>query len=101
MSKKTQIQRVKEILETTKGIKGGITSLGAFGEFGITRLSAIIHTLRHREGMNIVSVSEKITNRYGEKVIFKRYLLLENLSVEDLENNVIYDAEGNKYKRLK
>lgn len=94
MAKKSQLQRVKEILETTKGVKGGITSWQAFMEFGITRLSAIIHTLRHKHDMGIVSITETIKNRYGEKVSFKRYLLLDNLSPKDLEENTILDMEN-------
>lgn len=31
----------------------GITSWEAFMEYGITRLSSIIHRLRHNKGMNI------------------------------------------------
>lgn len=94
MAKKTQLQKIKEILENTKGIKGGITSWQAFMEFGITRLSAIIHTLRHIHDMKVVSVMETMKNRYGEKVSFKRYLLLDNLSPKDLEENTILDMES-------
>lgn len=93
MTKKTQLQLIKEILETTKGIKGGITSLEAFREFGITRLSAIIHTLRHLHNMDIVSIMETTKNRCGDKVSFKRYLLLDRLSAKDLEKHNILDMK--------
>ena len=44
---------------------GSITSFEAFRLYGATRLSAIIHTLRHREGYNIVSHYERVTTRNG------------------------------------
>lgn len=71
MARITQHQRIKNLLESG----GTITSWEAFGEFGITRLSAIIFNLRHKDGLDIVSKAETRKNRYGEKVTFERYSL--------------------------
>jgi hypothetical protein len=61
-----------------KVLKSGdtISSMEAFAEFGITRLSAIIFDLRKR-GYDITSVDEKTTNRFGGTVVFSRYKLEE------------------------
>lgn len=57
---------------------GSITSLEAFKELGITRLSARIHTLRHKRGFNILAKSETFKNRFGEPVRYYRYYLPED-----------------------
>ena len=44
---------------------GSITSYEAFRLYGATRLSAIIHTLRHKEGYNIVSHYKRVKTRNG------------------------------------
>ena len=54
--------------------RGNITSLQAFREYGITRLSAIIFNLR-ADGYNIVSEFITRKNRYGDKVSFAKYIL--------------------------
>lgn len=54
---------------------GSISSLEAFRDLGITRLAAVIFQLRLSH--NIVSESEEIENRYGDKVHFARYRLGE------------------------
>lgn len=53
-----------------------ISSLEAFKELGITRLSAIIFNLR-KKGYNITSEDEKTVNRFGSTVVFSRYKLEE------------------------
>lgn len=55
---------------------GSITSWEAFQDYGITRLSAVIFDLKHKDGIP-VDCSEKITrrNRYDEKVSFTKYKL--------------------------
>lgn len=53
---------------------GSITSWEAIQEYGATRLSAIIFNLRH-SGWDIPDVWEEYTDRYGETVRFKRYIL--------------------------
>ena len=59
----TYISKVKEILET----RGHITSWDAIVEMGNTRISATIHELRHKYGMNIMMEMRKSENgkRYG------------------------------------
>lgn len=71
MSKITQRERVIQHIEDF----GSISSLEAFRDYGITRLSAIIWLLRHEDLMPIESIGETILNRYGEKVSFFHYYL--------------------------
>lgn len=56
--------------------EGSITSMDAIREFGATRLSAIIFSLRKR-GYDIRTVSEVGKNRYGNKMEYARYVLKE------------------------
>lgn len=55
---------------------GSITSLDAFRDLGITRLSARIHELRE-SGVEFDMTREKAKNRYGENVSYNRYSLKE------------------------
>lgn len=64
------------ILEHLKGNSVGITSIEAFSEYGITRLSAVIFRLR-KAGHNIVAEDMSVVNRYGTTVHFSRYKLIE------------------------
>lgn len=66
----TQTQAVLDILKSGDSI----SSLEAFQEFGITRLSSIIFSLRQR-GYVITSDNIKTTNRFGSTVVFSRYKL--------------------------
>ena len=68
----TQTQAVLDILKSGDSI----SSLEAFQEFGITRLSAIIFNLRQK-GYIITSDNIKTTNRFGGTVVFSRYKLEE------------------------
>ena len=52
---------------------GSITSLDAFKDLGVTRLSAVIHTLRHKKGYVINAKTESSKNRYNEPVYYARY----------------------------
>lgn len=63
----TQAERVKQYLEET----GSITSLDAFRELGITRLSAVIFNLKKTVDIKTETVCFK--NRYGENVYFAKY----------------------------
>ena len=54
---------------------GSISSLDAFKDLGITRLSAVIFNLRR--DYNVSDTWEYVENRYGYKVKFKRYFLDE------------------------
>lgn len=52
---------------------GSISSMEAFKDLGVTRLSGIIYVLRRKEGYDIESEDETIKNRYGKNVTFSRY----------------------------
>ena len=52
---------------------GSITTFQAFTDLGCTRLSEYIRQLRLE--YNIVDKWESTTNRYGEKVQYKKYWL--------------------------
>lgn len=53
---------------------GSITSWEAIREYGCTRLSQYIYLLRN-EGYLVIDCWEKSTNRFGESVHFKKYVL--------------------------
>lgn len=55
---------------------GGITSFEAFEDIGATRLSAIIFELRKE--YNIESESKTSRNRYGDKVSYFNYYLVDD-----------------------
>lgn len=57
--------------------KGNITSWEAIKEYGATRLSAIIWTLRHNYNMNIKSEKVEFTDRFGSKSFYAKYILEE------------------------
>lgn len=54
---------------------GSITSLEAFRDLGITRLSGVIFELRKNH--TIGSTTENSRNRYGEKTSYSRYYLVD------------------------
>lgn len=60
---------------------GSITSLQAFREYGITRLSAVIYNLR-KDGYVIENEVVKRKNRYGDKIWFAKYILKDIKVVE-------------------
>ena len=76
--------KTKEISITKKEVKNQktsvlfhlskkpITSMEAIDKYGATRLSAIIFGLR-KEGYNISSIPQKVTNRFGTNVNIVRY----------------------------
>ena len=53
---------------------GSISSLEAFRDLGVTRLSAVIFNLK-KKGIAIGSTTERTKNRFGEPVHFSRYRL--------------------------
>ena len=57
--------------------KGFITSIESFELYGATRLSAIIHVLRHKYGMDIEIEYRSKINRYGNTVSYGFYKLKE------------------------
>lgn len=69
--KTTHADRVEQYLRD----KGSITSWEAIQQFGITRLSAVIYTLRYERNLNISTRFETIKNRYGDNISFARYVL--------------------------
>ena len=52
---------------------GNITSLDAIREYGVTRLSSIIYTLRN-EGWIIISEPITRKNRFGNSVTLAKYV---------------------------
>ena len=67
MAKRTQADRVLAYIKTF----GSITSLEAFRDLGVTRLSARIFELRAR-GLEIDSTSVTSKNRYGENCTYAK-----------------------------
>lgn len=70
LNMRKQMQRVLDYIDEF----GSITSLEAFKDLGITRLSAVIFDLR-KAGYNIDDKTETQFNRYGEKAHFSRYFI--------------------------
>lgn len=66
-----------EILKHLKE-KGSITSFEAFANYGVTRLAAIIHVLRTKQGLNIQTSKQRGKNRYNNPTIYAKYTLLED-----------------------
>ena len=84
--------RRKEITQEDRVLKymrdfGSITSLDAFRDLGVTRLSAKIFNLK--SDYHIEYKWEITKNRYGDTVKFKRYYLVgdqdENIQEEEQE----------------
>ena len=69
-SNPTQNQRILEYIKEF----GSITQLEALRDIGVMRLASRISDLRSK-GWSIVSVTEAVENRYGEKCRIKRYSL--------------------------
>lgn len=67
-SKPTQNDRILEYISEF----GSITQLDALRELGVMRLASRISDLK-RQGHNIISTTESVKNRYGEKCYIKRY----------------------------
>ena len=68
--KKSHSERVLDYMNNF----GSISSLEAFRDLGVTRLSAVIFNLK-KAGYNITSNREKSINRYGDTTYFARYRL--------------------------
>lgn len=54
---------------------GSISSMEAFQDLGITRLSAVIFTLK-QDGWQIQTQTEKAKNRFGKTIYYARYSLV-------------------------
>ena len=64
------------VLAYMKG-KGSITSMEAFTDLGITRLSARIYDLKEK-GNVIQSQMETSIDRHNQRTHYKRYFLMED-----------------------
>ena len=71
--KKSQKERILDYIKEF----GSISSWQAYADLGITQLGARIDQLKH-EGYLFKTEWENNTNRYGEKVMYKRYRLEES-----------------------
>lgn len=73
MATKTYAQCVDEYIKTF----GSISSMEAFADLGITRLSAVVFCMNNgqtRESYpHVYSVEESCRNRYGKRVFYSRY----------------------------
>lgn len=67
-TKPTQNDRILEYISEF----GSITQLDALRELGVMRLASRISDLK-RQGHCIISTTESVKNRYGEKCYIKRY----------------------------
>ena len=68
----TQKERILDYMERF----GSISTMEAFTDLGITRLSARIFEIRN-DGIEISEQLERSKNRYGENVHYMRYSLKE------------------------
>lgn len=60
-----------------------ITTLDAFRDLGITKLTTRISEMR-RMGINIIGTPETVENRYGDKCHINRYRLEEQLCMKEI-----------------
>lgn len=63
---------------------GSISSWEAYSDLGITQLGARIDQLK-KEGYEVRTKWESSTNRYGEKVEYKRYYLAD-MTTKNMEH---------------
>ena len=73
MEKVTQHDRILDYMKEF----GSITTLDAFRDLGITKLTTRVSEMR-REGIKIEGKREAVKNRYGETCHINRYTLIEN-----------------------
>ncbi len=73
MEKKTLADRTEEYLKT----HSQITVRDGFNIIGTTDLRGIIRDLRKGRGLNIITEYQNSTNRYGDKVKYATYKLVE------------------------
>lgn len=71
-TKPTQNERILDYIAEF----GSITQLDALRELGVMRLASRISDLR-RQGYNIISTTDSVKNRFGERCYIKRYMLGE------------------------
>lgn len=71
-----KIKQTERVLAYIKEF-GSITQMEALRDLGIMRLASRISDLK-RQGYQVISTTEAVTNRFGEKCHIKRYSLKEN-----------------------
>lgn len=71
-NKPTQAERILDYIRTF----GSITQIEALRDIGCMRLASRIADLK-KQGFDIISKTEAVNNRYGEKCYIKRYMLGE------------------------
>ena len=76
MGKHKKITQADRVMKYMRDF-GSISSLDAFKDLGVTRLAAVVHTLRHKNGHVINMVTETSKNRYGDPVRYGRYSIVE------------------------
>lgn len=69
-AKRTQAERVLDYIMEF----GSITQIDALRDIGCMRLASRISDLR-KKGVDIISKTEAVKNRYGEKCYIKRYMV--------------------------
>lgn len=74
-SKPTQNERILNYIEEF----GSITQLDALRDLGVMRLASRVSSMK-KDGVNIVSKTEAVRNRYGEVCHIKRYSLGEGVN---------------------
>lgn len=74
MKKNTHCYEVLKYLNNVG--KNGITSMEAFQNLGVTRLSAVIYDLKNKFGVPINSENVSYIARNGRHVTFSRYYLV-------------------------
>jgi hypothetical protein len=67
-TKPTQNERILDYIAEF----GSITQLDALRELGVMRLASRVSDLR-KQGYNIISTTDTVKNRFGEKCYIKRY----------------------------
>lgn len=58
--------------------EGSITSWQGFQDWGITRLSSIIHKLRHVYFIDVVSEDVHEENRFGHTICYSKYQVVKS-----------------------
>jgi len=89
MAMKSQNEKVLEHIRE----HGSITSLEAFQEYGITRISGRIYDLKEM-GHNIISKDEKGKNRDGKTVRYSRYSLGLDMPTEQERLPLVHQAQS-------
>lgn len=74
-SKPTQNERILNYIEEF----GSITQIDALRDLGVMRLASRVSSMK-KDGVNIVSKTEAVKNRYGEVCYIKRYSFGEGAS---------------------